>query len=206
MTGTLLAPRCLLTVLFAIAAVHALGQLRRPKSLKTCARVDHVLHAVMGLAMVFMLWSRAGEAASMAMTFFFFAAGLWFPLTAAGLWHGRVSTVAGRLPHALGMAAMVWMLHSPHEGAGSAHRHMAGGHSWARPLGVIAPVERAGPLVSVVLAWCLLGCALWSLTRPMPGMRAAVTATRLAAAAEPFHYVRDGATALGTAVMLLLPH
>ncbi|MEU3509636.1 DUF5134 domain-containing protein [Streptomyces longwoodensis] len=193
-------------MLFAVAAVHALGQLRRPVSRKTHDRVDHVLHAVMGLAMVLMLWIRAGEPASTAMTFFFLAAGLWFPLTAAGLWHGRVSKVAGRLPHALGMAAMVWMLHTPQEGAGPAHRHTAGGHSWARPPGLVAPAEGAGPSVTVVLASCLLGCALWSLTRPMPGMGPAVTATRLAAAAKPFRYVRDGATALGTAVMLLLPH
>ncbi|MFD7697258.1 DUF5134 domain-containing protein [Streptomyces sp. NPDC059805] len=213
MVEALLAPRSLLTVLFAVSAVPPLGRPRRPSSSGIHDRVDHLLHAAMGLAMVLMLWSSVAEPIVTAMTCFFLAAGVWFPLaavwsprTATGFEADRTSAVAARLPHAIGMIAMVWMLHAPHAGAGAAHAHTTGSAVPARLFGGSAPAEAAGASVTAVLALSLLGCALWSLTRPMPGMRAAVRATRLAAAAEPFRHVRDGATALGTAVMLVMPH
>ena len=63
-----------------------------------------------------------------------------------------------------------------------------------------------GSVITLWLASCLLAYALWSLTRPMPSLRSAVSAARRAAAATPSRHVGEGAMALGTAVMLVLPH
>lgn len=206
MDDVVLVPRCLLSVLFTVAAVHALRQvLRRPAPWGCRGRVDHLLHAAMGLAMAAMPWSRGGRLTAAAMTWFFLAAGLWFLVTADRPPGSRTPALAGRMPHAAGMAAMVWMLRTPHAGAGKTHEQPAGAFLPAGHFTAAGPAG-AGPAVAVVLAVFLLGCALWSLTRPMPALRTAAGATRRAAAAEPYRHVRDGAMALGTAVMLLMPH
>nr|WP_234357150.1 hypothetical protein [Streptomyces sp. NBRC 110028] len=56
-----------------------------------------------------------------------------------------------------------------------------------------------------LLAVYLLVCALRSLTRPMPWLRSAAAVAHRAAARDPYGYLRDGAMALGTAVMVLMP-
>ena len=111
-----------------------------------------------------------------------------------------------RLPHAAGMAAMAWMLRVPHTGTSPAHAHHGAA---ARPTGPGAPgagVPLDGSVITLSLAFCLLAYGLWSLTRPMPSLRSAVSAARRAAAATPVRHVGEGAMALGTAVMLILPH
>lgn len=108
---------------------------------------------------------------------------------------------------AVGMTATAWMSRtpsgavsasaSPQETVAVAHHTVAHGHA--------DDGSTAALLVTVVLTVYLLGCALGSLTRPMPALRAATDPVHRAAATDPCGYVRDGAMALGTAVMLL-PH
>ncbi|MFH8442990.1 DUF5134 domain-containing protein [Streptomyces sp. NPDC018026] len=204
----------LLTVLFAAAAGHGLRQLVPSRSVGWTERVDHLLHTVMALAMAVMPWSWGRALPESPQTLFFSAAALWFPLTAAvgrppGSWPGAV---AGRLPYAGGMAAMAWMNHSMagshHEalaGGPPAPHHAAGGHAAG---GVVLADTLGG-----ALALWLLAYALWSLTRDMPGLgRARRTAPAHTAVlapgpvGHPYGHFWDGSMALGTAVMLLMPH
>ncbi|MER6926283.1 DUF5134 domain-containing protein, partial [Streptomyces spiralis] len=88
------------------------------------------------------------------------------------------------------------------------HETLAGGVPAAHDTAAIghatgAPVSAAG--VTGLLTVYLLTCAIWSLTRPMPLLRSTAAAHR-AAATDPYGHVRDGAMALGTALMLLMPH
>lgn len=209
MDNAALVPHCLLTALFTVTAVHALRQACRPASFGYRGRVDHFLHAAMGLAMAAMPWKHAGGLPVAVMTWFFLAAALWFPLTATGRRVGLAPAIAGRLPPAAGMAAMVWMLRKPHTGPETAHGESAGASLPAHHLTTTVPAAGpagTGPAVTMMLVLFLLGYALWSLTRPMPAMRATTGSTHLAASAEPYRYVREGAMALGTAIMLLMPH
>jgi hypothetical protein len=61
-------------------------------------------------------------------------------------------------------------------------------------------------VVTGLLTVYLLACGMRSLTRPMPALRSATAAAHRAAAKDPYGHLRDGAMALGTAVMLLMPH
>ncbi len=200
---------CMLTLLFALVALHALRQGVRSPGAGRRDRVDHLLHFAMATAMAAMPWSL-GPPSGRTMTVLFTAAALWFPLTA--LHHrtvGTVSALAGRLPPAVGMAAMAWMSRTPDGRGAPAHETLAGGvpaahHSAAHGHAANASVTAA--VITVALTACLLGLAVRSLTRPMPALRTATDTAHRAAAADPYGHVRDGAMSLGTAVMLLLPH
>jgi hypothetical protein len=140
---------------------------------------------------------------------FFVAAALWFPLIAIGRRDDRVTVIVGRLPHTVGMAAMAWMLHAPHADAGRGHENPADGSLPAGHFaasGHVASSAVTGQTVTALLTMLLLGCALWSLTRSMPPLRAVAGAARAGAAVESYRQVRDGAMALGTAVMWVMPH
>ncbi|WP_399894373.1 DUF5134 domain-containing protein [Streptomyces sp. BBFR51] len=203
----------MLTALFAGAAVHGLRQGVLSRSPGWRGRVDHLLHTAMALAMAVMPWSWGRALPESPQTVFFAAAALWFPVTATA---GRSRTyrpaaVVERLPHAAGMAAMAWMTHSM---AGSSHETLADGppaaHHAAHP-GHLAGQPESGEALGAVLALFLLACALWSLTRDLPVLRPARHATAddtgvLAAAGQPYGHFWDGTTALGTALMLLMPH
>ncbi|MFF1568222.1 DUF5134 domain-containing protein [Streptomyces sp. NPDC058293] len=170
----------LLTVLFSVVAVHALWQVLRLGGIAGRDRVDHLLHAAMAAAMAVMPWSVGHSLSGGTATLFFTAAALWFPLTA---FDGRpahaVAAIAARLPSAVGMAAMAWML---------------------------SPSHGRDPVVTALLTSYLLACALWSLTRPMPSLRSATDHAHGAAATDPYGPTRHGAMALGTALMLLMHH
>ncbi|MFL9657194.1 DUF5134 domain-containing protein [Streptomyces sp. PB17] len=200
----------MLTLLFAAVALHMLWHAARSPGTGRRDRVDLVLHCAMAAAMAAMPWSPGPPLSGRAATVFFTAAALWFPLTA------RTTVVlADRLTSAVGMAAMAWMSRPPSgavpvsasatvretvaaAGGPAAHHIAAHGHA--------ADASTTATLVTVVLTVYLLGCALRSLTRPMPALRTATDHAHRAAAANPYGHVRDGAMALGTAVMLLLPH
>ncbi|MDQ0785196.1 DUF5134 domain-containing protein [Streptomyces sp. B3I8] len=199
----------MLTVLFALAAVQALWHcVRWPKAGRR-DRVDHLLHSAMSVTMAAMPWSLGRPLSGRVATVVLMLAALWFPLTA--LRHhsaNRVTDIVGRLPHAVGMVAMAWMSRT-HHGAGmpphetlaaapAAHGTTTPGHA----TGVPVPAAWVTGLLTVYL----LACAIRSLTRPMPSLRSAPDAARRAAATNPYGHVRDGATALGTALMLLVPH
>lgn len=180
--------QCMLTVLFALVSLHALRHGLRSPGAGRRDRVDHLLHFVMAVSMAAMPWSPVGSLSGRTTAVLFTAAALWFPLTA--LHHRSADTMSAlvrRLPPAVGMAAMAWMLRTPHGGAVASHDSPAGA-------------------VTTLLTVCLLACALRSLTRPMPSLRSATDAAHRAAAQHTYGHVRDGAMALGTAVMLLMSH
>ncbi|MER5366536.1 DUF5134 domain-containing protein [Streptomyces sp. NPDC002722] len=200
----------MLTLSFVLVALHALWQSVRLPGAGCRDRVDHLLHFTMAAAMAAMPWSFYRPLSGRTMTVLFAAAALWFPLTALHRrGEGTALVIAGRLPPAAGMAAMAWMSWTPPGPAVPAHENLARGvpaahHTLAH--GHAASASMTAGLVTVTLTVYLLGCALWSLTRPMPALRAATDAAHRAAAADPCGHVRDGAMAMGTAVMLLLPH
>ncbi|MFE2092089.1 DUF5134 domain-containing protein [Streptomyces sp. NPDC059460] len=166
----------LLTTLFAGAAVYAARHALRAPGPAWRGRVDHFLHAAMAVAMAAMLWRPTLPRTAHAV--FFTAAALWFTLTPvrrAGESH--LVATARRLPYALGMAAMVWMLRTPHV----MHHH--------------APAVRessSGSLVTAALALCLLAWALRSLTRHMPTLRTVPDVSGVLPHPRPYGHFWDG--------------
>ncbi|MFG2359761.1 DUF5134 domain-containing protein [Streptomyces sp. NPDC048521] len=201
---------CMLTVLFALVAVHALRHGVRSPGTGRRDRVDHLLHAAMAVAMAAMPWSLGRSLSGRTMTVLFTTAALWFPLTALRRRTAdSLAALAGRLPPAAGMAAMAWMLRTSHGRAVPSHETLAGGvpathHTVA--LGHAAGASVTAAVVTGLLTVYLLACGMRSLTRPMPSLRSATDAAHRAAATDPYGHLRDGAMALGTAVMLLMPH
>ncbi|GHE98456.1 DUF5134 domain-containing protein [Streptomyces spiralis] len=199
----------MLTVLFSLVAAHALWHGVRSPGRGRRDRVDHLLHFAMSVAMAAMPWSLGRSLPGRTTTVLFTLAALWFPLTALRRrTANRAAEIAGRLPPAAGMAAMAWMPRTHHGRAVPSHETLAGGVPAAHDTAAIghatgAPVSAAG--VTGLLTVYLLTCAIWSLTRPMPLLRSTAAAHR-AAATDPYGHVRDGAMALGTALMLLMPH
>ncbi|MER6682002.1 DUF5134 domain-containing protein [Streptomyces olivaceoviridis] len=200
----------LLTVLFVLVAVHALWHGVRAPGAGRRDRVDHLLHAAMAVAMAAMPWSLGQSLPGRTTTVLFTLAALWFPLTALRRHTANaVTEIAGRLPSAAGMAAMAWMPRTHHGRAVPSHEALAAGvpathDTVAHGHATGAPMSAAW--VTGLLAVYLLACAMWSLTRPMPSLRPVPNAAHRAAATDPYGHVRDGAMALGTALMLLMPH
>ncbi|MFD7818667.1 DUF5134 domain-containing protein [Streptomyces sp. NPDC059785] len=214
----------MLTVLFALLAAHALRHGVRSPGTALRDRVDHLLHFAMAAAMAAMPWGVGHSLSGRTTVALFTAAAVWFPLTAlhrrtrdgagrttdgAGRTANGAADVLHRLPPAVGMAAMAWMLRTSHGGAAHSHETLADGvpaahHTAALGHGADASATAAG--ITGLLTVYLLACALRSLTRPMPSLRSATDTAHRAAATDPYGHVRDGAMALGTAVMLLMPH
>ncbi|AZP14953.1 DUF5134 domain-containing protein [Streptomyces aquilus] len=194
---------CLLTLLFVAVLLHGLARGVGSPRTGFGVRVDRLLAAAMAVSMAAMPWTdvRAGPAAVAGGVFT--AGAVWFVLPVGRRREAEgTAAMTHRLPHAAAMAAMAWMLRVPHTGTGPAHAHRGSAAHCA--LGAGVPL--AGSAITLSLASCLLAYALWSLTRPMPSLRSAVSAARRAAAAAPSRHVSEGAMALGTAVMLVLPH
>ncbi|MFJ9563938.1 DUF5134 domain-containing protein [Streptomyces fuscichromogenes] len=202
------AVHCMLTALFAVAAVRMLRQAVVTWTRGRRGRVDRLLHAAMALAMAVMPWHWAGAVPELPQSVFFAGAALWFPLTAVRSGQERRSAAtARRLPYAVGMAAMTWM---SYRAADHAHLTMAEGVPAAQQamyLGHSMGGSRTDSAVTGVLALYLLACSLRSLTRGMPVLRGSAEvsddSTSLADAWDGFW---DGMMALGTVVMLLMPH
>jgi hypothetical protein len=199
----------MLTVLFALAASHALRHGAGHRARGAVTGWTTCCTSSWPWPMAAMAWSPGRSLSGRTMTVLFTAAALWFPLTA--LHHRTADTaaaIAGRLQPAAGMAAMAWMLRTPHGRAVPSHETLAGGVPVAHhgaALGHTAGASATGVWVTGLLAGYLLGCAMRSLTRPMPSLRSATAAAHRAAATDPYGHVRDGAMALGTAVMVHAP-
>jgi hypothetical protein len=198
----------MLTALFATAAVRALwqGVLARTRGCRS--RIDHLLHSAMALAMAVMPWSWGSALPQLPQSVFFVGAALWFPLTAVKSGQERqLSAIVRRLPYSVGIATMAWM---SYRAAGHSHQTMAEGVPTAQQathLGHSMGESKADSVVTGVLALYLLTCSVRSLTRDMPILRGAAdttnNSTSLKGACNSFW---DGAMALGTVVMLLMPH
>ncbi|GEC05010.1 DUF5134 domain-containing protein [Streptomyces spinoverrucosus] len=198
---------CMVTALFAAGAVHTLRHGVLSQSSGWRDRIDHLMHTAMALAMAVMPWSWGRMLPQAPQTAFFAAAALWFVSTAIGRRQGPwpAATLRG-LPYAVGMAAMAWMTHST---AARAHETLADGPRVAHRaahLGHAAEQSQTGDAVTGVLALCLLGCALRSLTRDMPTLRRAPRTRDRSTTRETYGHFWEGSMALGTFVMLLMHH
>lgn len=202
--------RCLLTALFALVALPAWRSGARVPRMGRRDRVDRLLHVAMAVAMATMPWNPDLSPSGPAVTVLFTAAAAWFPLTALHRRTGSVvGAIVGRLPAAAGMAAMAWMLLAPHGLASSSHNVLTGGvlvAHHAATAGHAAGAPASADAVTVVLAVYLLACGVWRLN-PLPPVRSdGEAAPRAPAAGVPYGHLRQGAMALGTAVMLFMPH
>ncbi|MET8695264.1 DUF5134 domain-containing protein [Streptomyces bauhiniae] len=116
---------CLLTALFALPAGYGLWLTATPgRALSD--RVGHALHAVMGIAMVAMVWPWGMQLPVGPQVVLFAAGALWFAgaalVRSAGP-GGRAARLLGAVPHVVMMAAMAWMadvMNGPAMTAGSA--------------------------------------------------------------------------------------
>lgn len=205
MSTPLVLVHSLLTLLFVVVLLHGLARDVGTRGTGFRVRADQLLRTAMVVAMAAMPWIDLGAGPAAAATGAFTVGALWFLLPLGRPVSGAAAAVAHRLPHAAGMAAMAWMLHGPHTAAGHDHVEAAAAHLTA-PDGLAAAPLHDGSAGTSALACGLLVYALWSLTRPMPSLRSAASAARRAAAATPARHVGEGAMALGTAVMLVLPH
>ncbi|MFJ6087905.1 DUF5134 domain-containing protein [Streptomyces sp. NPDC092369] len=205
MSTPLVLVHCMLTLLFVGVLLHGLAQDVGMRATGFRVRVDQLLRAAMAVSMAAMPWVALGAGPAAAASGVLTAGALWFLLPLGRRVGGGTAAVAHRLPHAAGMAAMAWMLRVPHTGSAPDHLGAAAPHL-AGPDGLGAAPLNGGAAGTLSLACGLLAYALWSLSRPMPALRSAVSAARRAAAATPARHVGEGAMALGTAVMLVLPH
>jgi hypothetical protein len=202
---------CMLAALFTAAAVHGLHRVVASRDAGWRERVDHLLHTVMALAMAVMPWGWGGWWHHPAQVVFFLAAALWFPLTAVRRQRGPLlRAVAGRLPFTAGMAAMAWMAWQGYAVAGASHEVLAGGSTLAHPAGAgrhVAPTSDLAQTVTAALALILLASALAWLIRIMPDLCADVASPPTDSDGDGL-YGRfwHGAMALGTAIMLFMPH
>ncbi|MFC4502754.1 MULTISPECIES: DUF5134 domain-containing protein [Streptomyces] len=186
---------CMLTALFAVAAVLALRYAILPPGSGWRSRVDHLLHTAMALSMAVMPWRWDGRPAG-AETAFFAAAALWFPLTAViGRRKSGLTDIARTLPYSAGMAAMAWMTHLT---TGPSYQAVHLDHAMG---------SRTEDVVTGVLALYLLACALRTLTLDMPTLHGTSGAVDVSTSIEgPCTRFWHGSMALGTAVMLLMHH
>jgi hypothetical protein len=169
--------RWLLTVALAGATVFHLGRAVRPR-LRHEHRIAESLHAVMGLAMVAMLWPFGRAVPVPAWLVVFAGSAGWFAAQASRAHKGRIVPIY----FASAAAAMVWMSGTmpatlatgtmPPGGAMSGMAHSAGGQTlWAA-------AAIGGYLVAAGLCWLLGGLRLGALrTAAAPQHTAARCAT-----------------------------
>ncbi|MCQ8836045.1 DUF5134 domain-containing protein [Streptomyces malaysiensis] len=209
--------RWILTVLFAAPVVYGVW---RAVLLGTevADRLDHALHAAMGVLMAAMAWPWGMHLPAQPQVVLFWAGALWF-LAAAPFRAGdrsRFGAVLAAWPRVLMMGAMAWMVAAMnssgtmagHSGGGMHGMHMADASGLAA-----MTLAGTGPrLVAGVLAAVLAGIGLAWLARALDRARALDPAARpVRAAAAPGGGVVDAlaigchaAMALGMAVMFVL--
>ncbi|MGW4490804.1 DUF5134 domain-containing protein [Streptomyces sp. NPDC004376] len=103
--------RWVLSLLFAVPVVYGVWRLVLPGA-GVPERVDHALHAAMGILMIAMAWPWGMDLPALPQVVLFVLSALWFaataPLHAAGSSRGRA--LLGALPHVVMMGAMAWMV------------------------------------------------------------------------------------------------
>ncbi|MYV48862.1 DUF5134 domain-containing protein [Streptomyces sp. SID2888] len=193
--------RWLLSAVFAVPLLHGLWS-AAAHGRTVAPRVDHALHAVMGLFMIAMVWPWGMDLPSDPQIVLFTAGALWFACTAplrVGS-AGRARAALAALPHVLMMGAMAWMV------AVMDSDDMAAGHGGGSGMGDMPGMHMAGSsataamsltgtgqrLTAVLLAVLLAAVALRELTR-------AFDLARTAPAVEPAAAGRNGVGALGPA-------
>jgi hypothetical protein len=209
--------RWILTVLFTVITVFSLHRAVRPGPADRAPadRATHILHAVMGLAMLAMAWPWGVRLPAPPQVVLFTLAALWFALTTA------IPRLGGRHPrghsvlHAVMMGAMAWMIAAMANAMAPAGGGASGGDTTSMPgmamggsggTSAMSLHGAAGTAAGVLSAVFLL-TALWWLARAFGTARHATAAGPSAArTAEQLAYDAGchGGMALGMAVMLLL--
>ncbi|MFJ9351059.1 DUF5134 domain-containing protein [Streptomyces sp. NPDC101237] len=209
--------RWILTLVFALTAAHGILRGARP-GLGLPERVDHALHAVMGLFMIAMVWPWGMDVPALPQVVVFTAGAVWFvssaPFRAEGGFPPR--KLPDTLFHAVMMVAMAWMvavmdpsgMTAGQGGGGAGHSSMAGmDMSGGSGLSTMSLAGAGRKLAAGLLALVLLAFALRWLARAFDAARAMpaggpepVVGVRADAVSPACH----GAMALGMAVMFAL--
>jgi hypothetical protein len=165
-------PRWVLSVAFAVAVGHYLGRMVTHRRYGAWRSVlGEGLHALMGVAMIAMLWSWGSGVPIMAYVLVFTAAALWFVAVALFAGHspatgpivtGRCAGPAGNAwYHALMMASMVWMAVLLSATSGSATAGAAPDDMASMPDMGMAMSERSTPSMPMfpMPQWSRVSCA-----------------------------------------------
>ncbi|CAM5722028.1 hypothetical protein SCANM63S_00874 [Streptomyces canarius] len=104
--------RWILTLLFAVSVVHGVWRAALPGT-RAADRVDHTLHAAMGVLMTAMAPAWGMDLSAAPQVVLFSAGALWFVV--AALLHpradsSRIAVVLAAAPHVVMTAAMAWMV------------------------------------------------------------------------------------------------
>ncbi|MEH0430354.1 DUF5134 domain-containing protein [Streptomyces stelliscabiei] len=208
--------RWIFTLVFALTTAYGIQRAVRPGAAPT-DRVDHALHAVMGLSMIAMVWPWGMDVPVLPQVVVFAAGAVWFvgsaPFRADGA--SRPGRWLGTLFHVVMMAGMAWMvavmdsdgMSAGHGGGGGGHdmagMDMSGGPS----LSAMSLAGTGRKLAAGLLALLLLAFALRWLARAFDAARVVqtggpepVTDVR----ADPLSPACHAAMALGMAVMFAL--
>ena len=218
--------RWTLTALFAVVTAFGLYQTARPVATGPrgvpAARLTHLLHAVMGAAMLAMAWPWGTRLPVLPQAVLFGAAAVWFLLVAVvpgsalrnaiSGGHARIHSVL----HAAMMGTMAWMVAAMSASMTTA-RHAPGGVGTASMPGMAMPGGGPGTAMGLhggsrvaagVLAGCFTLIALWWLARAFDAARGVSAGGGEAAPAPSDRAAYDagchGVMALGMAVMLLV--
>ncbi|MFG2797869.1 DUF5134 domain-containing protein [Streptomyces pseudovenezuelae] len=213
--------RWVLSLMFAVPVVYGAWKVVSPGA-GVEARVDHVLHAVMGVLMIAMAWPWGMDVPVLPQVVLFAAGALWFLAAAPFRGHGtsRGQAVSAALPHVVMMGAMAWMVSamapsgSTASDAGPGGMHDMAGMDMSGGSGLASmSLTGAGPVaVALLLSIVLGGLGLFWLTQALDRARSQDGEGRpvqgdCSAAADPAGALAPtchAAMALGMAAMFFL--
>ncbi|MFJ8006221.1 DUF5134 domain-containing protein [Streptomyces fagopyri] len=172
--------RWVLSLIFAAPVLYGVWRMLLPGT-KAAERVDHALHAVMGVLMIAMAWPQGMDLPPVPQVVLFSAGGVWFVATApfrAGD-RSRGKAVVAALPHVVMMGAMAWMVAAMDSSGSMSGSTAAGGAQSMQGMdmsggsGLAAmTLAGAGPKAAAVLfAVVLGGLGLAWLTRALDRAR-----------------------------------
>ncbi|MFH0515643.1 DUF5134 domain-containing protein [Streptomyces sp. M41] len=157
--------RWILTLAFALPVLYGVWRVLLPRT-GLDERVDHALHAAMGVCMVAMTWPWGMEWPAVPQVVLFSLGGLWFlaatPFRAGDRSRGGAALAAW--PHVVMMGAMAWMV------AAMGSAHTTSGHGESGGVHDMHGMEMSGDS----------GVAAMSLTGTGPRVTAALLAAALA--------------------------
>ncbi|MFG2466205.1 DUF5134 domain-containing protein [Streptomyces canus] len=204
------------TLVFALTTVYGIQRAVRPGAAPP-DRVDHALHAAMGLSMIAMVWPWGMDVPVLPQAVVFAAGAVWFvgsvPFRAEGAF--RPGRLLGTLFHVVMMAGMAWMvavmdsdgMSAGHDGGGGGHDMAGMDMSGGSGLSAMSLVGTGRKLAAGVLALVLLAFALRWLARAFDAARVVPTGSPGPAAdvrADALGPACHAAMALGMAVMFAL--
>ncbi|MBY8886117.1 DUF5134 domain-containing protein [Streptomyces sp. PTM05] len=220
--------RWILTLVFALVTAFSVSRAVRPGAghggSANSQRVTHTLHALMGLAMIAMVWPWGTRLPVAPQVALFSLAAVWFVASVAlndrRMWAhdgGGHPRLHGFL-HAVMMGAMAWMVAVMPDAMKGGHPSAGGGTGSMADMpgmamsgsggGMTMSLRGAEHTVCVALLAVFVAMTLWWLSRAFDTARATAPGTRSPAAdpgalATALDSGCHGAMALGMAVMLL---